>query len=36
MQEVLAEAKIAAKKGEVPVRAVLVHKKKIIARFHNQ
>jgi tRNA(Arg) A34 adenosine deaminase TadA len=31
----LAEAKIAAKKGEVPVGAVLVHKK-IIARFHNQ
>ena len=36
MQEALAEAKAAAKKGEVPVGAVLVHKKKIIARFHNQ
>ncbi|KAG0602696.1 hypothetical protein M758_10G033900 [Ceratodon purpureus] len=36
MQEALVEAKIAAKKGEVPVGAVLVHKNNIIARFHNQ
>jgi len=36
MQEALLEARKAAKKGEVPVGAVLVHKNKIIARFHNQ
>jgi hypothetical protein len=36
MQEALAEARKGAKRGEVPVGAVLVHKKKIIARFHNQ
>lgn len=35
MQEALLEAAKAAKKGEVPVGAVLVHKNKIIARFHN-
>jgi hypothetical protein len=35
MQEALVEAREAAKKGEVPVGAVLVHKNKIIARFHN-
>lgn len=36
MQEALVEAKKAVKLGEVPVGAVLVHKNKIIARFHNQ
>lgn len=36
MQEALKEAKKAAKLGEVPVGAVLVHKNKIIARFHNE
>ncbi|KAG0567441.1 hypothetical protein KC19_7G135300 [Ceratodon purpureus] len=36
MKEALAEARKGAKKGEVPVGAVLVHNKKIIARFHNQ
>ena len=36
MQEALAEARKGAKKGEVPVGAVLVHNKRIIARFHNQ
>lgn len=36
MQEALVEARKAAKKGEVPVGAVLVHNNKIIARFHNQ
>lgn len=36
MQEALVEARKAAKQGEVPVGAVLVHNNKIIARFHNQ
>ena len=36
MQEALTEARKGANSGEVPVGAVLVHKKKIIARFHNQ
>lgn len=35
MQEALVEARKAAKEGEVPVGAVLVHNNKIIARFHN-
>jgi len=35
MQEALVEARKVAKQSEVPVDVVLVHKNKIIARFHN-
>ena len=36
MQEALKQAQLAAKADEVPVGAVIVHEKKIIARAHNQ
>lgn len=36
MREALKEAVKAFEKGEVPVGAVIVHEKKIIARAHNQ
>lgn len=36
MRQALAEARIALKKGEVPVGAVVVHEDKIIGRGHNQ
>lgn len=36
MREALVEARKAAKAGEVPVGAVLVHKNDIIARHHNR
>ncbi len=36
MQQALAEAKLALKKGEVPIGAVVVHEDKIIGRGHNQ
>ncbi len=36
MLEALKQAKIALEKGEVPVGAVVVHDKKIIARAYNQ
>ena len=36
MQEAIKQAKIAAKKNEVPVGAVIVHNNKIIAKAHNQ
>lgn len=36
MEEAIVEAKKAAKKGEVPVGAVIVYEDKIIARGHNQ
>jgi tRNA(adenine34) deaminase len=35
MNEALIEAKIAFEEGEVPIGAVLVYEKKIIARAHN-
>jgi len=36
MSEALKEARIAAEKDEIPVGCVIVHKRKIIARGHNQ
>jgi tRNA(adenine34) deaminase len=36
MRQALAEAKMALKKGEVPVGAVVVHEDKIIGRGYNQ
>lgn len=36
MKQALAEARIAAEEGEVPVGAVMVCKDRIIARAHNQ
>ena len=36
MKEAIKEAKLAAEEGEVPVGAVVVNNKKIIARAHNQ
>ncbi len=36
MREALAEARLAAEKGEVPVGAVVVRQGRIIARGHNQ
>lgn len=36
MREALKQAKRAGESGEVPVGAVIVHDKKIIARAHNQ
>ena len=35
MQEAIAEAKVAAEKGEVPIGAVIVRRGEIIARGHN-
>lgn len=36
MQEALAEARLAAEEGEVPVGAVLVSQGKLVARAHNR
>jgi len=36
MREAIRQAKMAADKDEVPIGAVIVHDKKIIARAHNQ
>ena len=36
MQEAIRQAKLAAEKDEVPVGAIIVHNKRIIAKAHNQ
>ena len=36
MREAIRQAKTAAEKDEVPVGAVIVHERKIIAKAHNQ
>jgi tRNA(adenine34) deaminase len=36
MQEAIRQAKIAASKDEVPIGAVIVHQRQIIAKAHNQ